>query len=415
MNFNLATILRQSSSNHPHKPLCHLGEHTFSYAQVDEISGRIAGGLRAVGVGRGDKVAVQLPNVPHFLFAYFGILKAGAVMVPLNPMLRAPDICSLLIDCDARLLITFETSAKEAVQGTAEFDGLPTYVVKAPVDAVLPPGTHHFDELYFAEDTDEMEPTSADDTAVIIHTSGTTGRPKGAELTHFQLYTSCTGAGDLFGFRDDDIGMAVLPLFQVFGLSSVLNTAVRFGSTLVLVPGFDAGTVLDELARHRCTVFSGVPSMYGELLRADADHDLTSLRLGICGGAPLAGDVVRELERRFPTLVIRQGYGLSETASISTVNVDAGDRKLLSTGKPIPGVQVRVVGEDGDELPPGPDHQGEIILRGNTVMKGYYNDSRATADAVRNGWLHTGDLGYRDKDGDLFVVGRKNGIVSRDR
>lgn len=319
MSFNLATILRQSSAAHPHKPLCHLGEHAFSYAQVDEISGRIASSLRALGVGLGDKVAVQLPNVPHFVFAYFGILKVGAVLVPLDPSLRAPEICSQLIDCDASLLITFETSAKEAAQGATELDGLGTYVVKAPVDASLPAGTHHFDELYFAGDSDVTAPTDADDTAVIVHMSGTTGGPKGAALTHFQLYNSCTGAGDLFGFREDDIGMAVLPLFQWFGLSSVLNTAVRFGSTLVLVPSFDAGTVLDELARHRCTVFSGVASMYRELSHADAaDHDLTTLRLGICGGSPPADDVARALQRRSPNLVIRQAYGSSGAASIRT-------------------------------------------------------------------------------------------------
>jgi long-chain acyl-CoA synthetase len=200
---------------------CHLGEHTFSYAQVDEISGRIATSLRALGVGRGDKVAVQLPNMPHFLFAYFGVLKVGAVLVPLNPLLRAPDICYHLINCDARLLITFETLAEEALRGAVEIDGLPTYVAKAPINAHLPVGTHHFDELYFAEDTGEIEPTDADDTAVIVYTSGTTGKPKGAELTHLQLYISCTGAGELFGFRDTDIDMAVLPLLNVFGLSCI--------------------------------------------------------------------------------------------------------------------------------------------------------------------------------------------------
>jgi acyl-CoA synthetase (AMP-forming)/AMP-acid ligase II len=194
MSFNFANILRESSNAHPHKALCHLGEHTFSYAQLDEISGRVATSLRALGVGRGDKVAVQLPNVPHFLFAYFGILKVGAVLVPLDPQLRAPEICYQLLTCDARLLITFESSAEQAVRGAAEIDGLQTYVVKAPIDARFPAGIHHFDELYFAEDTKEIEPTDADDTAVIVYTSGTTGKPKGAELTHFQMYISCTGA-----------------------------------------------------------------------------------------------------------------------------------------------------------------------------------------------------------------------------
>jgi long-chain acyl-CoA synthetase len=225
---------------------------------------------------------------------------------------------------------------------------------------------------------------------------------------------SCTGAGELFGFREKDIGMAVLPLSHAFGLSSVLNTSVRFGGTLVLVPRFDARTVLDELAIRRCTVVSGIPAMYMALLQMDAaGHDLTALRLGICGGAPIAGDVIRAVEQKFPTLVLRQGYGLSEAASISTFNGNADHRKALSTGKPIWGVQVRVTGEDGKELPLGRQHIGEIVLRGHTVMKGYYNDSEATAEALRNGWLYTGDLGYRDEDGDLFVVGRKNDIVDK--
>ena len=197
MSFNLATILRESSNADPHKPLCDLGGHSFSYAQVDEISGRIATSLRVLGVGRGDKVAVQLPDAPHFFFAYFGILKVGAVLVPLDPQLRAPEICSQLLLSDARLLITCETSAQQAVRGATEIDGLRTYVVKAPVDAHLPAGTHHFDELYFAEDSEEIEPTDGDDTAVIVYT---TGQPRGTELTHFQLYTSWTGDDASFGF-----------------------------------------------------------------------------------------------------------------------------------------------------------------------------------------------------------------------
>ena len=229
MNFNFATILRESSNTHPQKPLCHLGEHTFTYAQVDEISGRIAAGLHALGVGRGDKVAVQLPNVPHFLFAYFGVLKAGAVMVPLDPLLRAPEICYQLINCDARLLITYETVAEEAVRGAVEMDGLPTYVVEAPINAHLPAGTHHFHELYFAENTEMVEPTDADDTAVIVYTSDPTDKPDGVGTDPLQRYVSCTDAGQLFGFCVKDIGMAVLPLFHVFGLSSVLNTSVTLG------------------------------------------------------------------------------------------------------------------------------------------------------------------------------------------
>lgn len=324
MSFNLAVALRESRNAHPDKPLCRIADQTFSYAQVDEISGRIAASLRNLGVRRGDKVAVQLPNLPHFLFAYFGILKAGAVMVPLNPLLRAPKIRYHLEDSDSRLLITFETSAGEAVKGAAKIEGLSTYVVNLPGNDQRPVGTKSFDELYLADDTGDIEPTNADDTAVITYISGTTGKPKGTELTHYQLYADCTANGQRFRFRAEDVSMAVLPMFHVLGLSSVLNVAVRFGGTLVLVPPFDAQTVIDELARHRCTIFSGVPTMYCTLLQADTDgRDLSALRVGVSGGAAISGEVIRAFEDKFPGVVILDGHGLSETASTATFNISA--------------------------------------------------------------------------------------------
>jgi long-chain acyl-CoA synthetase len=351
VSFNLAVVLRESRNAHPDRPLCHNADQTFSYAQVDEISGRIATSLRNLGVHRGDKVAVQLPNLPHFLFAYFGILKAGAVMVPLNPRLRAPEINYHLQDSDSRLLITFETSADEAVKGAAEIEGLSTYVVNLPGNDQRPVGTKSFDELYLADDTGDIEPTDADDTAVITYTSGSTGKPKGAELTHHQLYVNCTANGQRFRFRDEDVSMSVLPMFHVFGLSSVLNVAVRFGGTLVLVPRFHAPTVVDELARRRCTIFSGVPTMYRALLQADTDgRDLSALRVGVSRDAAIPGEVIRAFEEKFPGMVILDGYGLSETAPAATFNVSAEQRRVLTIGKPIRELAVRVV-----KLLPGGD------------------------------------------------------------
>ncbi|WP_309139948.1 AMP-binding protein [Micromonospora sp. 4G55] len=259
-----------------------------------------------------------------------------------------------------------------------------------------------------------MAPTDADDTAVLLYTSGTTGRPKGAELTHFQLYMNCTVGGDLFGFRDDDIGLAVLPLFHVFGLSSVLNVAVRYGGTIVLVPRFEVGPVVDAIERHRCTIFSGVPTMYFALLQADlTGRDLSSLRVGVSGGAAIPGEVIRSFEERFPGVVILEGYGLSETASTTTFNISAEQRKVLSIGKPIWGVQTRIVDDADRPLPPGPEHVGEIVVRGHNVMKGYYKNSEATAEAFRGGWFHTGDLAYADADGYLFIVDRKKDMIIR--
>ncbi len=241
-------MLRESRNAKPDHPLCHISDLTFSYAQVDEISGRVASALLGSGLRRGDKVAVQLPNLPQFLFTYFAILKAGLVMVPLNPLLKAPEVAYQLQDSESRMLITFEGFAAEAVAGARQAGDVPTYVVNLPGSDQRPEGTRHYDELYFADDTGEIEPVNADDTAVIIYTSGTTGKPKGAELTHFQLYMNCTVAGELFGFRDDDIGVAVLPMFHVFGLSSVLNVGVRFAG--------DAGAHPPVRARARCSTRS---------------------------------------------------------------------------------------------------------------------------------------------------------------
>jgi len=414
MSFNLAAMLRESRNAKPDHPLCHIGDLTFSYAQVDEISGRVASALLGSGLRRGDKVAVQLPNLPQFLFTYFAILKAGLVMVPLNPLLKAPEVGYQLQDSESRMLITFEGFAAEAVAGAHQAGDVPTYVVNLPGHDQRPEGTRHYDELYFADDTGEIEPTNADDTAVIIYTSGTTGKPKGAELTHFQLYMNCTVAGGLFGFRDDDIGVAVLPMFHVFGLSSVLNVCVRFGGTLVLIPRFEPDAVLDAIARYRCTIFSGVPTMYYALLQADlAGRDLSSLRVGVSGGAAIPGEVIRAFEEKFPGVVILEGYGLSETASTTTFNISAEQRKVLSIGRPIWGVQVQLVDEQDKPLPPGPDNIGEIVIRGHNVMRGYYANPTATAEAFRGGWFHTGDLAYADEDGYLFIVDRKKDLLIR--
>jgi long-chain acyl-CoA synthetase len=414
VSFNLATMLRESRKEHPGKPLCHLGDHTFSYAQVDEISGRVASSLLARGLRPGEAVAVQLPNVPQFLFVYFGILKAGLVMVPLNPLLMAPEVRYHLEDSEARMLVTFESFAAEAYRGALDAGAVPTYVVQLPGSDARPEGTRHFDELYLAEDTGDLEPRSPDDVAVLLYTSGTTGRPKGAQLTHFQLFMNCTVGGQLFGFQDDDVSLAVLPLFHVFGLSSVLNVTVRFGGTLVLVPRFEIGPVLDAIEKHRVTVFTGVPTMYMALLQADTTgRDLSTMRRCVSGGASIPGQVITAFEERFPGTVILEGYGLSETASTATFNVNARQRKVMSIGRPVWGVEARVVDLDGKELPAGPEHIGEIVLRGHNVMKRYHGKPEATAEVMRDGWFHTGDLAYADEDGYLFIVDRTKDPIIR--
>jgi len=413
MTFNLATILRESARATPGKVLAHAVDRAFTYAEVDEISGRVASSLLATGLRPGQTVALQLPNVPQFVFAYFGILKAGLVMLPLNPLLKAREIAYHLGDSDAAALVTLDLVSDEATKAVAELGELPVYVVRT-TSAEPPAGTRAFEELYRAPDTGEIAPTDADDTAVLLYTSGTTGRPKGAELTHFQLFMACTVGGQTFGFEPDDVSVVVLPLFHVFGLSSTLNAAIRYGATTVLVPRFEPAAVLDALERHRGSVICGVPTMWIALTQADlAGRDVSSLRVAVSGGAAAPGEVIRAFEARFPHAVVLEGYGLSETAAHATFNRSAHHRKVLSIGTPMWGVDLRIV--DGDErpMPPGRDHIGEIVMRGYNVMKGYHKNPEATAEAMRGGWFHTGDLAYQDDDGFVFIVDRTKDLVIR--
>jgi long-chain acyl-CoA synthetase len=413
LSFNLATMLHESVLADPDKPCVIIGDRTLTYAQVEHMSGLVAGNLLGLGLDPGSKVAVQLPNIPQFLFAYFGAMRAGLVMVPLNPLLTAHEVAYQLENSDAQVLITFESFAAEAHRGAQTVAGVSTYVVDG--GAGQPPeGTKRFEDLCAPVDVPDIVPTSADDTAVLLYTSGTTGKPKGAELTHFQLFMNCTVGGELFGFEEGDVGIAVLPLFHVFGLSSVLNATVRSGTTMVLVPRFEVDAVLDAIERARATIFCGVPTMYVALLHADTTgRDLSSLRVGISGGAAIPGEIIRAFEEKFPGVVILEGYGLSETASTTTFNLSADQRKVLSIGKPVWGVEVRIVDAADRPLPPGADNVGEIVVRGHNVMKAYYKNPEATAEAMCGGWFHTGDLAYADDDGYLFVVDRKKDLIIR--
>ncbi|SHF97306.1 long-chain-fatty-acid--CoA ligase [Geodermatophilus nigrescens] len=415
MSFNLATILRESALTSPDKPMLLIGPTTLTYRQVDVLSGQVAAGLRAAGLRRGDSVALQLPNVPQFVLAYFGALKAGMTLVPLNPLLKAPEVAYHLSDSGAKALVTFDAFADEAVTGAAEAGGVPVWVVSAG-QAAAPADTTPFDELVAAgagADPAEVEQMSPEDTAVIIYTSGTTGRPKGAELTHFQAYMAASVAAETFAYREDDVSMAVLPLFHVFGLSSVMNCAVRSAATLVLVPRFDVGAVLDAMEQHRVTVFCGVPTMFVALMHADlTGRDVSALRICVSGGASIPGEVIKGFEAAYPATIL-EGYGLSETAAIATFNRSAEERRVMSIGKRLWGCEVRVVDGQDAELPRGPEHVGEIVLRGHNVMKGYLGRPDATAEAMRGGWFHTGDLGYQDDDGFFYIVDRKKDLVIR--
>jgi len=415
MSFNLATILTESAQSHPTKVAVISGDHRMTYAELDAASDRFAVGLQLRGLRPGDTAGLQLPNLPQFVIAYFGLLKAGVIAVPMNVLYKADEIAYILRDAEARMLITWSGVAAEACAGAAQA-GVDDIVAVTTPGSTAPEGSTPFDAMLTKApgETAQAHPTDPGDTAVIVYTSGTTGRPKGAELTHFQLFMNADTPGRLFGVRDDDVILVVLPLFHIFALSSILDVAVRFAATMTLVARFDPDAVLATIERDQVTVFEGVPTMYIALLNHPGldRYDVSSLRVGISGGAPIPAAVIDEFEKRFG-IVILEGYGLSETASTTTFNISADDRRVYSVGRPIWGVRVQVWNDKGEVLPPGRDNIGELMVSGVNVMRGYRGNPEATGEAFTRGWFHTGDLGYVDEDGYFFVVDRKKELIIR--
>ncbi len=413
MSFNLAIMLRESAIDVPDKDFLRSASGAMTFAEVDTTSGKVAAGLRLLGLDPGEKVAVRLANVPEFVISYFGILKAGLTMMPLNPLLKAAEIAYHLDDSDSRMLITATMLEDEVLTALDKVGSVAPVVVGEYDPSRWPADTRAFADVLAAEDDGDIWPCSADDTAVLLYTSGTTGQPKGAEISHFQLYMNSTIAGEHFDVFPDDVTLAVLPFFHVYGLSSVLNSATRHGRTISVLPRFEPAEVLAAIERDKVTIFCGVPTMFHSLLVVDSSgYDTGSLRVAGSGGAPIPAQVLHGFENRFGVPIL-EGYGLSESASTATVNPSIDERRVLSIGKPIWGIQLRIADENDQPLPRGPEHIGEILLRGHNITKGYYKRPAETAEAFRGGWFHTGDLGYQDEDGFVFVVDRKKDLIIR--
>ncbi|MGC9668286.1 long-chain-fatty-acid--CoA ligase [Planosporangium sp. 12N6] len=399
---NLAENLVRTAERFPDRPALRLGDRVMTYADLDDASARLATYLRTRGVEPGDRVGLMLPNVCEFAVIYYGILRAGAVVVPMNPLLKGREVDYYLDDSEAAGLLAWHAGADpEAAARPAD-----------RVSVLVEPAG--FAELLAAhEPTPGVVDRSGDDTAVVLYTSGTTGQPKGAELTHDNLRLNAEVSGaTLLRLTENDVLFGALPLFHSFGQTVALNCAVRVGACLTLLPRFDPVQALDIFVNHKVTAFAGVPTMYGALLGAAgaADHDLSALRICVSGGAALPVELLHRFERRFGTPIL-EGYGLSETSPVACFNHPDRPRKPGSIGTPIQGVEMRVVGADGTDAPDG--EVGEILIRGHNVMKGYWRRPDATAETIVDGWLRTGDLGRRDADGYYTIVDRTKDMVIR--
>ncbi|MFB0839670.1 long-chain fatty acid--CoA ligase [Arthrobacter sp. E44] len=410
---SVAAVLAESAKRTPDSIALVVGEEQVSYGDLWRQTRAYAGALRARGVGPGDAVAVLIPNVPDFARVYYAILSLGAIVVPVHALLKAREIEYVLQDSGAKLLICAAPLLGEGAAG-ATASGIDVLTVMAPDDGGFP---RLEAEAADAEPIRTCEPCRPSDTATILYTSGTTGKPKGALGTHFALVEqTSTLLTSVMDFQPGDVLFGGLPLFHTFGQTVVLNTGLRAGVTIVLMPRFTGEDALKLLAKHNVNIFIGVPTMYVALLEAakTVPDRPAALRYGISGGAslPLA---VMDRFRDVYGVEIHEGYGLTETSPVAAFNHVGTAPRPGTIGIPIWGVDIEIARPevvDSIELLPNGE-LGELVIRGHLLMKGYLNRPEATAEAVVDGWFRSGDLGTKDDDGYLTIVDRKKDMIIR--
>jgi long-chain acyl-CoA synthetase len=417
MSLNLAVLLAESTRAYPDRTALVMGPSTLSYAALDNQARRFAGVLRELGIEPGDRVALMLPNIPHFTIAYFGALYAGAIVVPLNVLLAGPEVAYHLADSHSRVLVAWEGFLDAARAGFVEWGDSEHLVVVSSGDVKPELGhkEHDFAALLAAaEPVGEIPATTAEDTSVILYTSGTTGKPKGAELTHFNMFFNAHYSRTLLlPLTPDTIALATLPLFHSFGQTVMHNAVIAAGGTVVLVPRFEPAAVLELMQQHKINFFGGVPTMYFALLNhPDADqYDLSSLQFCVSGGSAMPVEVMKAFDAKYEVNIL-EGYGLSETSPVASFNMLDRPKKAGSVGLPLWGVEFRLEDADGNVVDAAGE-PGEICIKGHNVMKGYLGKPEATREAIKDGWFHSGDIGVRDEDGFYFIVDRKKDMIIR--
>ena len=420
---NLSVLLEESARKYPSKDAFIFMDKHLSFAQINGAANQIAHGLNAAGIQKGDRVALSCLNLPYFPMVYFGILKAGAIVVPLSVLLKHDEIEYHLQNSGAKAYFCFEGTkelpmAKEGFEGFQKVSECEHFFVITPqmTDPSPIEGTSTLGMLMAGQSpVYNTVQTGADDTAVIIYTSGTTGKPKGAELSHSNLALNAMLSVKILDLHKEDTQLIVLPLFHIFAMTVLMNAGLNVGATSVLLPRFDASQVLGLMQKHQVSIFAGVPTMYWGLLNFESqEFDLKgiakNLKTCVSGGAALPVNVLENFEAKF-NVPIYEGYGMSEGSPVVTFNQREFGKKPGSVGVPIWGVEVKIVDDQGNELPVG--EKGELIYRGHNVMKGYYNNPEATAKTLKDGWLYSGDVAIKDEDGFFFIVDRTKEMIIR--
>lgn len=421
---NLAALLENSAHKYASKTAFTFMDTSLSFAEVNGAANQVANALIDLGIEPGEKVAMSCFNLPYFPIIYNGILKAGAVVVPLSVLLKSDEIQYHLENSDAKAYFCF-VGTEDLPMGKMGYEGFQKvrncehFIMIMPKGNIPSPiqGTITFESFIDRKSSSfDTRETKSSDTAVIIYTSGTTGRPKGAELTHSNLFTNAVISADLFDGTSEDIHLIVLPLFHIFAMTVLMNSALYRGASSILLPRFDAEAVLNSLHKNKVTVFAGVPTMYWGLNNYLDTHDFdisdiqVNLKSCLSGGASLPVPVLDKFEKRFD-IIILEGYGMSEGSPVVTFNQRDIGRKIGSVGTPAWGVKVKLVNEDGETVPIG--EKGELLYKGPNVTKGYYKNPEATVKTIVNGWLHSGDIAVQDEDGFYFIVDRTKDMIIR--
>jgi long-chain acyl-CoA synthetase len=422
---NLSILLEDSARNHPERTAVVLGPTRLSYAQVDAAANQVANLLVSRGIRPGDKVALSCPNLPYFPVVYYGILKAGAVVVPLNVLLKGREIAYHLADSEARAYFCFQGTADlpmgtEGYAGFGQTDGCEHFfLITADPAAESPVAGAETMGRALAGQSPVFETVLAAETdpAVILYTSGTTGQAKGAELSHSNLVLNALTCNRLFGSTPAaDTHLLVLPLFHSFGSTVNMNAGFATAATLVLQPRFDAAAAVKLLESEDVTFFAGVPTMYWGLLNAlsegvDVERIARNMRVAVSGGSSLPVEIIHQVKDRLGVQIL-EGYGLSETSPVATFSDPYRDPRPGSIGIPIWGVELKLIDPEWNTIEAA-DEIGEVAIRGHNIMRGYYNRPEATAEVMRDGWFRSGDLARRDKDGFYYIVDRAKDMIIR--
>ena len=411
---NLRELVETQAEKYKERVFLYWKDITISYSQLNKYSNKVANFLYELGVRKGDKVSIYLPNMPEYVYLYLGIPKIGAVTGPVNSLFTAREVQFVVGHSEAKILITIPKFMEIVNEIKNNLPNLKhVIVIGDPVESTL-----NFWELMknsSENSSPEVIIDEKEDPAALLYTSGTTGFPKGVLHTHFNIRRDAEMIQEFVQATEDFRFMLILPLFHCNAQIVTVMTPFLIGASCILTPGFSAQTHWETVEKYKASTFSCVPTVLSILLRMPHENlDLSSLEFLICGAAPLPVEVFKEFEETFDCMIV-EGYGLTESTCASSVNplpTETEDRrKVGSIGIPLPGNEMKIVDSDGNDVPP--NTRGEIIIKGDNVMKGYFKNPKANAETLKGEWLYTGDIGLMDDDGFFFITDRKKDMIIR--